>query len=107
MTNATRAAPVLLVLLSACVTSETPMRLGMLSTRPVPFSVEVLSRDVEAADCPEAAGEMADYATALDAALKSVPDASVMLNVSLYVRERLTLLPRICAEIRGDAGRIP
>lgn len=79
---------------------------------------EILKRNVEGEYCfsqglfawvlrPPWMARFADHGRAIDAAIKSVPDANVMSEIRVRVRvENYLLVQRICAIATGNVGKL-
>jgi hypothetical protein len=93
--------------------------LALVTTRPDVVRPEILRQDVEGEWCfsqnvvrvslrPPWRARLADHGRAIARAIDSVPGVDVLVNVDVRVRvEQYLLFQRICAVVRGDAGRIP
>jgi hypothetical protein len=112
-------APILALAIAGSGCAKPPMaEYGLVSTRPGAVHAVVVQRDVEGEACsnesllavllrPPWQARLADHGRAVRNALAQVPTADVLENVQMEVRvEQFLLFQRICARVRGDAGRI-
>ena len=111
-------AALLLALAVGCGKPPPMAQLALVSVRPV-VEAEILAHDVEAEWCftenlisvtlrPPWRARLADHGKAIGLAIDRVPGADVLLNVDTYVRvEQYGLFQRICAQVVGDAGKLP
>jgi hypothetical protein len=93
--------------LNGCITAGgTSTPIGLLSTKPPRGRVVVLRKQVEGIDCPDG-GAYGDYGVAIRNAIRSVPGANILTNVTLSSAESVGIFSvSICVRATGDAGRI-
>ena len=88
---------------SGAVTAPEEHILGLLVLSGEPVELPVLKRGVSAQHCGGAAGSSGNLGTAVEQALAAVEGANVLINASVYTRQRDY---RVCVEVRGDAAAL-
>ena len=99
-----RAATVALLALSGCVTTLPEGHvLGVLVPDGEEIELTVLERGVSGQHCGSTAGSSGDVGEAVNEALAAVAGANVLVDASVYTRQRLD---RVCVEVRGNAAAL-
>ena len=87
--------------IAGCISSDT-VRVGVISTRDVELPSRVLAYDIGGSDCPRQRWEGPDLGRAIDNALRKVPGANVLLDVTLY--QKAVEIGKICVRVVGNAA---
>ena len=113
-----RGLPLVLIAALGCAGAPPIAELAFVTPRSGVVTPRILRTGVEGEHCftedlirvslrPPWLARLADHGRAVADALAQVPDADVLVDASVSVRvEQYLLFQRICAHVRGDAGRI-